>query len=204
MEGSVEQLLAEAQHLVAQARAHERQLWSLVTSLEADGAPARSADLLTLIRELCVSAREQRQRIESLVTGMLGDSAVRDAHHARVLIVDDSEDFRELAAAVLEAAGFHVIIARDGLEAVVAAHCEHPAVVVMDVTMPVLDGIEAARLIKASEGTRHINFLAHTATPVVFPGSLPLLFVGVLRKPTTPEALVGAVRRLVEPASAED
>ena len=135
---------------------------------------------------------------------MLGDSAVRDAHHARVLIVDDSEDCRELAAAVLEAAGFHVIIARNGLEGVVAAHCEHPAVVVMDVTMPVLDGIEAARLIKASAGTRHINILAHKAKPEVDPGSLPLFFVGVLRKPTTPEALVGAVRRLVEPAPAED
>ena len=40
----------------------------------------------------------------------------------------------------------------------------------MDVTMPVLDGIEAARLIKASAGTRHMNILAHTAKPEFYEG----------------------------------
>ena len=95
------------------------------------------------------------------------------------------------------------ITACNGLEGVVAAHCEHPSVVLMDVTMPVLDGIEAARLIKASAGTRHMNILAHTAKPEFYEGPLTRFFVGVLRKPTTPEALVVAVRRFVEPPRPE-
>ena len=72
----------------------------------------------------------------------------------------------------------------------------------MDVTMPVLDGIEAARLIKASAGTRHMNILAYTAKPEVCEGELGQLFVDVLPKPTTPEALVGAVRRFGGPPRA--
>jgi Response regulator containing a CheY-like receiver domain and an HD-GYP domain len=131
-------------------------------------------DLLAFVRDLSVAAREQGQRIESLLASMLGDSAVRAPRLARVLVVDDSEDNRELAAAVLEAAGFHVITACNGLEGVVAARCEHPSVVLMDVTMPVLDGIEAARLIKASAGTRHMNILAHTAKPEFYEGPLTI------------------------------
>jgi CheY-like chemotaxis protein len=196
-----DQLIAEAQHLVARSREHEHRLQYLATSLEAQGTRAAipsSADLLELVRHLCVAAREQHQRMQRLVTGMLGDSALGDAPRARVLVVDDSDDSRELAAVVLEAAEFHVITARNGLEGVVAAHSEHPAVVLMDVTMPVLDGIEAARLMKASERTRHMKILAHTARPEFHSGPLTRLFVDVLPKPTTPEALVRAVRRLID------
>jgi len=221
-----EHRIADAEHLLARSREHEQRLSSVVRSLEAEGtlpvsstdsrigakaasrldsgtAIPSSADLLALVRDLYVAAREQRERIESLVAGILGDSTVGAPGHVRVLVVDDSEDNRELAAAVLEAAGFHVITACNGLEGVVAAHCEHPSVVLMDVTMPVLDGIEAARLIKASAGTRHMNILAHTAKPEFYEGPLTRLFVGVLRKPTTPEALVVAVRRFVEPPRPE-
>jgi two-component system, cell cycle response regulator DivK len=225
-----EQLRADAQRLVARSREHEQRLSSLVTSLEREGESTRrsthsvaaagigsrldlagarpeipnSIDLLALVRDLCVAARQQRQRIETLVTRMLGDLAVEDAHHVRVLVVDDSDDNRELATIVLEAAGYHVITARNGLEAIVAAHSEHPAIVLMDVTMPVLDGIEAARLIKESAGTRHMKILAHTANPEFYEGPLTRLFVDVLRKPSTPEGLVVAVRRLVELAPPED
>ena len=155
-----EQLIADAEHLAARSREHEQRLSSVVASLEAEGTlPVSSADsriaakaasrldsgtaipspadLLALVRDLYVVAREQREHIESLVTGMLGDSTVADPGHIRVLVVDDSEDNRELAATILEAAGFHVITACNGLEGVVAAHCEQPAVVLMDVTMPV-------------------------------------------------------------------
>jgi hypothetical protein len=178
-----EQLLADAQRLVARSREHEQRLSTLVMSLEGEADLARwsthslvgtitgshlesvaagteipsAINLLAIVRDLCVAARKQRQRTEVLVARMLGDRAVPDGHQVRVLVVDDSDDNRELAATVLEAAGFHVVTARNGLEAVVAAHREQPAVVLMDVTMPVLDGIEAARLIKASAETRHVK-----------------------------------------------
>jgi CheY-like chemotaxis protein len=218
---------ADARQAVARSREHEQKLRSLVTALEAHGpatvwptpsrvgppaashldsgtAIASSADLLAFVRGLCLAAGEQRQRIESLVAGMRGGSVIRNTGRVRVLVVDDSDDNRELATTVLEAAGFHVITACNGLEGVVAAHCERPAVVLMDVTMPVLDGIEAARLIKASAGTRHMNILAYTAKPEVCEGELGQLFVDVLPKPTTPEALVVAVRRFGGPERAGD
>lgn len=74
----------------------------------------------------------------------------------RVLIVEDSDDNRALAVDALEAAGLEVAIATNGLEGLVAAHKRQPSVIVTDVTMPILDGIETARLLKASHTTRSV------------------------------------------------
>ena len=71
-----------------------------------------------------------------------------------MLVVDDYGDIRDVLAGVLEDAGFVVRTAANGLEALIAAYEMRPGVIVMDVSMPVLDGIEATRLIKASEATR--------------------------------------------------
>jgi CheY-like chemotaxis protein len=71
-----------------------------------------------------------------------------------VLIVDDAEDDRELAATILGHSGFLAGTTANGLEGVIAAHCLRPVAVLMDVTVPVLDGIEAAGLLKASVPTR--------------------------------------------------
>jgi CheY-like chemotaxis protein len=114
------------------------------------------------------------------------------------LIVDDAEDNRELAATVLEHSGFHAVTAANGLEGVIAAHCLRPVAVLMDVTMPVLNGIEAARLLKASASTRSMPVIAYTAKPDFYEGPLTRLFVGVLGKPATPEAIVAKVRESVE------
>jgi DNA-binding NtrC family response regulator len=64
---------------------------------------------------------------------------------------------------VLQNAGFVVRTASNGLEALIAAFEMRPAVIVMDVTMPVLDGLEATRLIKAADATRHARVIAFTA-----------------------------------------
>ena len=75
--------------------------------------------------------------------------------------------------------------AGNGLEALLAAYEMKPAVIVMDVTMPVLDGIEATRLIKATEGIRESKVIAHTGNT-----SIPALnkrwFVAVVPKPSPP------------------
>jgi two-component system chemotaxis response regulator CheB len=63
-------------------------------------------------------------------------------------VVDDSEDTRDIIGVVLTAAGFEVLTATNGLEAIVAAHNVRPAVIVIDANMPVLNGIEATRLLK--------------------------------------------------------
>ena len=60
---------------------------------------------------------------------------------ARLLIVDDSDTNRELTSAILEDAGFEVLTATNGLEGVIAAHYARPSVILMDLTMPVLNGL---------------------------------------------------------------
>jgi CheY-like chemotaxis protein len=73
-----------------------------------------------------------------------------------VLIADDNRDARELYGLYLSHVGFSVELVADGLEAVNTAMKLRPDVIVMDLTMPRLDGIEATRRLKASSRTRDI------------------------------------------------
>jgi CheY-like chemotaxis protein len=80
-----------------------------------------------------------------------------------VLVVDDLEDNRELFAYALERAGFTVQTAMNGAEAVELAARIRPSVIVMDLAMPVMDGWEATRRIRASPATADVPILALTA-----------------------------------------
>jgi CheY-like chemotaxis protein len=117
----------------------------------------------------------------------------------RVLIVDDSDGSRETAAAILEEAGFDAITAANGLEDVICAHSALPAVVLMDLTMPVLNGLEAARLLRASMLTRHLKVIAFTARPDVHEESITRSFADILSKPAAPETIIARVQRFVTP-----
>ena len=66
-----------------------------------------------------------------------------------MLVADDNEVAQRLCKRVLEKAGYTVLIAGDGLQAVDAALAHHPAMILMDVAMPGIDGLEAMRRIKA-------------------------------------------------------
>ena len=68
-----------------------------------------------------------------------------------VLVADDNEVAQRLCRRVLEKAGYNVLIAGDGLEAVEVALAQSPVVVLMDVAMPGVDGLEAMRRIKADK-----------------------------------------------------
>jgi CheY-like chemotaxis protein len=195
------QVLVDTERLAEQSRDHERRLSHLVHQLEGSGDPA-SRDLLLEIRHLCVNTRDQRLQLESMLRRLIGtppDDEPADTTRARVLIADDSLEHREAAARTLEAAGFGAFIVANGLEALMAAHYVKPAVAVMGVSMPVLDGIETARLLKASPSTRHIRVIAYTAWPSFYDGPLKSVFDGVLSKPSTTEALLTSVRRFVSP-----
>jgi CheY-like chemotaxis protein len=67
-----------------------------------------------------------------------------------VLVADDNDVAQRLCRRVLEKAGYNVLIAVDGLQAVELALSQHPAMILMDVAMPGIDGIEAMRQIKAA------------------------------------------------------
>ena len=66
----------------------------------------------------------------------------------RVLVVDDSDDERTLVCMKLRLAGYDVAEARDGREAVEVAKAKRPALILMDIKMPVMDGLAATRLLR--------------------------------------------------------
>jgi CheY-like chemotaxis protein len=80
-----------------------------------------------------------------------------------VLIVDDNDDTRELYGWCMRAAGWFVGGAANGAEALLVAPAFEPDVIVMDLNMPVLGGIEAIRRLKSDEDTMHVPIVALTA-----------------------------------------
>ena len=149
-----------------------------------------------------LAAREHQIAATRLVAD-LGDrrdrpDGERSLQHA-VLVVDDYQDSREFMSMVLHNAGFIVRTATNGLEALIAAHEMQPAVIVMDLMMPVLDGVEAARLIKAIDHLRDARVIAYTARTPVDPRLTDELFSAVLPKPSPPDVVVAAVQRCARP-----
>ena len=141
-------------------------------------------------------AADQEGQLEALVAST--ESAVRQAEEGAVSqgeeVRDDQDDARDLLAIVLENAGFSVRTATNGLEALITAHDMRSGVIVMDVSMPVLDGLEATRLIKADNATRHARIIAYTGNPSFEDGSAERLFAAVLTKPATPAAVLATVQ----------
>jgi len=81
----------------------------------------------------------------------------------KILYVEDNEDNIYMLHRRLVRAGFTVVNARDGAQGVAAAGAEHPDLILMDLGMPVVDGWEATRRIKAAPATKHIPVIALTA-----------------------------------------
>jgi CheY-like chemotaxis protein len=116
-----------------------------------------------------------------------------------VLIVDDYQDAREMYAEYLEFSGFRVAEARNGLEAVEKAFALHPSVILMDLSLPVMDGWEATRRLKADVRTRAIPVVALTGH-ALDGHSREAQDAGCdayVTKPCLPDALVIEVRRVL-------
>jgi CheY-like chemotaxis protein len=78
---------------------------------------------------------------------------------AKIVVADDEQDIRDLLAFTLRFAGHEVLAASDGEEAFQITRTEKPALVVLDVRMPRMNGLEACRQIKADPTLRHIPVL---------------------------------------------
>jgi two-component system, cell cycle response regulator DivK len=154
---------------------------------------ARSAASATAAKRLLACAHQQQAAAQRLLAHLRDDHAGERCSTA-VLVVDDYGDVREAVADVLQNAGFIVRTASDGLEALIAAYEMRPGVIVMDVSMPVLDGLEATRLIKACAATRDARVIAYTGNPTFDESPTRRLFAAVLTKPATPDAVLAAVR----------
>jgi CheY-like chemotaxis protein len=81
----------------------------------------------------------------------------------KILYVEDNEDNVFMLKNRLARAGHTVVVATDGAQGVALALSEQPDMILMDLSLPVLDGWQATRQIKASPGTRHIPVIALTA-----------------------------------------
>ena len=81
----------------------------------------------------------------------------------KLLVVEDNEESREGLSRHLKRKGFEVLTAADGQQAVGAARAEPPDLILMDMSLPVLDGWEATRRLKADPATRLIPIIALTA-----------------------------------------
>ena len=81
----------------------------------------------------------------------------------KILVVEDTDDSRELMRLVLQADGYHVIEAENGVVAVETAHREHPDIILMDMSLPLIDGCEATRRIRKLPGFLTTPIIAFTA-----------------------------------------
>lgn len=82
---------------------------------------------------------------------------------SKILLVEDNEMNRDMLSRRLERRGFEVIMAADGEQGLVLAESERPDLILMDMSLPVLDGWEATRRLKSASQTQSIPIIALTA-----------------------------------------
>ena len=116
-----------------------------------------------------------------------------------ILVVDDYQDAREMYAEYLQFSGFRVAEARNGNEAVEQAFALKPDLILMDLSLPGMDGWEATRRLKADERTSHIPIVALTghALAGASEGAKKAGCDSFVTKPCLPDDLVVEVRRML-------
>jgi two-component system cell cycle response regulator DivK len=117
---------------------------------------------------------------------------------ARILIADDYDDNREILRLMLESAGHEIREARNGQECLLMALDQPPDILLVDLSMPVLDGWNVLRQLRKHETTRGIPCVAVTAFPALDePGALDDDFNAYLPKPFRTKELLSMVGRLL-------
>jgi two-component system, cell cycle response regulator DivK len=117
-----------------------------------------------------------------------------------VLIVEDNEDNLRIYSTYLTFSGFQVLEAVDGEAGIAAARSGRPDVILMDVSIPKIDGWEATRQLKADPETSHIRIIALTAHALAEDRERAVAsgFDAYIAKPAEPRAVVAEVRRQLE------
>jgi two-component system, cell cycle response regulator DivK len=85
----------------------------------------------------------------------------------KILLIEDNEMNRDMLSRRLQRKGYTVVTAHDGEQGHLMAHSENPDLILMDISLPLMDGWEVTRLLKANEATRHIPIIALTAHALV-------------------------------------
>jgi len=122
------------------------------------------------------------------------------AARPRVMVVDDYPDAREMYSEYLEYCGFEVVQAANGMEALQRAIEAQPDIILMDLSLPVMDGWEATRRLKADKRTEKIPVVALTghALAGISEGAKKAGCDSFVTKPCLPEDLVKEIRRVLD------
>jgi CheY-like chemotaxis protein len=121
-----------------------------------------------------------------------------------VLLVEDNEDNLVIYSTILRHSGYVVIEARDGKAGIDAAQSAHPAIILMDVSIPLIDGWEATRRLKADPDTAHIPIIALTAHALASDQqkAIDAGCDGYIPKPAEPRAVLNVVEQHLGKAEA--
>ena len=116
-----------------------------------------------------------------------------------VLVVDDFQDNREMYAEYLAFSGFRVIQAANGKEALDQAFANRPDIIIMDLSLPVMDGWEATRRLKADQRTKAIPVVALTGHAMQghSKGAMEAGCDSFVAKPCLPDQLVAEIRKML-------
>jgi two-component system, cell cycle response regulator DivK len=118
----------------------------------------------------------------------------------RILVIEDTEDNRRIIRDLLTHAGFELIEAVDGQEGVAIAIEQRPDLILMDIQLPIIDGYEATRRIKAHPNLQHIPIIAITS--YALSGDEAKAHAAgcdrYIAKPFSPRQVLAAVRDLLE------
>lgn len=183
-EADLGQALSEKEEARAEARAMSMKLATVQRKLD---------DAETLLTETRTAAQAEIDRLHVQLAGHARGAGNRP----RVLIVHPDADVRTTAGASLERAGYEVVSAADGLEALRVAIAQQPEVVIAESSMPKMDGRELCQLLKSQEKTAHIRFvLLMRATDEAPRGELTP--DEVLRKPVPVETLKSTLANLLQ------
>jgi PAS domain S-box-containing protein len=143
-----------------------------------------------------VNERQLLERVRTLLA---------DEQASLVLLADDDKDVRELLAGHLRRAGHRVMEAADGAEALRLAWSSAPRLALLDVKMPVMDGLAALRALREMPDTRSLPVIMMTASPGVVDGSRSAIeelgATLLIQKPFTAEELAAAIGRELEPVT---
>jgi signal transduction histidine kinase/CheY-like chemotaxis protein len=96
-------------------------------------------------------------------TGRLSPPNSDENYEATILIIEDTQEVTMMLRDYLESAGYQVVIAEDGLEGIKQAKLTHPALILMDIQMPLIDGFEATKRLRKEPEFEHTPIIALTA-----------------------------------------
>ena len=121
--------------------------------------------------------------------------------HKLILIVEDNEDTRFVFSAILNYDGYRIVEAVDGGDGVARALKHLPDLIITDIDMPVMDGFEAARRLRADLHTARIPIVAITGRSFTAAQQTEAdaLFDGCFAKPMQPSRVLAEVTRLIGP-----